>query len=450
MDSDLKETTEQSPEEAGKQRKRRKRVRVILLVIAGVVALLIAGWNILLRAALNQMDESIKAPPPGADTIAAFDAALVDIPALTLPPETRIVALGEATHGNAEAFTLRRAILQRLAEAYGCRAFALEEDFAVAWKCNEFIINGQGTAEEAVNGLSFWLYKNQDMADLLQWMHDFNRAQPPGDEIRLYGFDIQSTDAERNAALACLALVDEAAAQEFRTRYITGKEDPQSITLELQEALKENRAAYIAREGEEAYLLAARYAQCLLYGLQRKEAENSFAFRDEAMAANVTWILEYERLRGREVLFISGHNGHTCKTSGYLQNEQDPYVMGSHLAARYGGAYYSIGMDVWENTFRANQNRSTYTLHNDGSEMIQAFAATGREAALLPVRQALEQPVLRGMLTTEQRICYGDAGPARFAKGKRARLSLNTLPVVPVQDFDAIAFLREATPPRSF
>lgn len=54
------------------------------------------------------------------------DAYAAPVEALTVREGAGIIALGEATHGNAEFQRLRRDVLERLTEEYGVRSFARE------------------------------------------------------------------------------------------------------------------------------------------------------------------------------------------------------------------------------------------------------------------------------------------------------------------------------------
>lgn len=74
---------------------------------------------------------------------------------ITVPGSPEIIALGEASHGNADFQTLRLTVLRQLVENNGVRAFALEADFSEAITINRYILGGEGTAEDAVSTLSF-------------------------------------------------------------------------------------------------------------------------------------------------------------------------------------------------------------------------------------------------------------------------------------------------------
>ncbi len=114
---------------------------------------------------------------------------------LTVREGAGIIALGEATHGNAEFQRLRRDVLERLTEEYGVRSFALEADFGEAAGVDEYIKGGAGTAAEALNGLSFTIYHTREMEQLIEWMRA-NDGAAEGEKLNFYGFDMQNPDAD--------------------------------------------------------------------------------------------------------------------------------------------------------------------------------------------------------------------------------------------------------------
>ena len=108
-----------------------------------------------------------------------------------MPEETKIVALGEATHGNREFQALKLEVFQVLVERYGVRALALEGDFGGCESVNRYIHGGGGTARDAVAAIGFAIYRTQEMEDLVSWMRTYNETAPEGQDLRFYGFDMQ-------------------------------------------------------------------------------------------------------------------------------------------------------------------------------------------------------------------------------------------------------------------
>ena len=58
-----------------------------------------------------------------------YEKYAVTVEELSIPEQTKIVALGEATHGNKEFQQLKLDIFKIMVEDYGVRAFSLEGDY---------------------------------------------------------------------------------------------------------------------------------------------------------------------------------------------------------------------------------------------------------------------------------------------------------------------------------
>lgn len=64
---------------------------------------------------------------------------------IVIPSDKRIIALGEATHGNKEFQELKLSIFKKLVEENGVRAFAIEGDFGGCLEVNDYIHGGSGS-----------------------------------------------------------------------------------------------------------------------------------------------------------------------------------------------------------------------------------------------------------------------------------------------------------------
>ena len=107
---------------------------------------------------------------------------------ITIPDSVRIIALGEATHGNAEFQQLKLDVFKLMVEKYGVRAFALEGDYGGCEAVNRYIHGGAGTAQEAAAAIGFPIYRTEQMAHLIEWMRQYNMTAKEGEDLRFYGF----------------------------------------------------------------------------------------------------------------------------------------------------------------------------------------------------------------------------------------------------------------------
>src|SRR3981081_3662779 len=137
----------------------------------------------------------------------------------------RLVLLGEASHGTHEFYHERAQITQRLIKEKGFTAVAVEADWPDAYRVNRYV-RGAGDDAFAVEALSdfkrfpTWMWRNTDVVEFLEWVHEHNEALPPrSTKIGFYGLDSCTLRASMDAVLRYLEKVDPEAAKVARTRY---------------------------------------------------------------------------------------------------------------------------------------------------------------------------------------------------------------------------------------
>ena len=99
----------------------------------------------------------------GSADLEEFAAYAGQISEITIPENTRIIALGEATHGNREFQQLKLDVFQIMVEQYGVRAFAFEGDYGGCEVVNRYIHGGEGTAKEAAAAIGFAIYRTGEI-----------------------------------------------------------------------------------------------------------------------------------------------------------------------------------------------------------------------------------------------------------------------------------------------
>lgn len=102
--------------------------------------------------------------------------------------KSRIVMLGEATHGTEEFYNIRRYISQRLIQEHGYNFIAVEGDWPDCQRLNDYIHSRKGDSAEKImkqfNRWPTWMWANQETASLIEWMKNNNAS--------FYGLDIYS------------------------------------------------------------------------------------------------------------------------------------------------------------------------------------------------------------------------------------------------------------------
>ncbi|USG65042.1 erythromycin esterase family protein [Brevibacillus ruminantium] len=388
----------------------------------------------------------------------SLESNLVPVSKMELPSKT-IIGFGEATHGNKQFTTLKFDIFKHLVEKQGFRVFAIEGDFGGGQKVNEYILGGSGTAQDAAKAIGFTIYNTEEMASLLSWMRSFNEQRDTKDKIHFYGFDMQRYDHNKNGLFTYLQKVDPTLASQYgvalanlndKTVYDQKKAKVQeglSHIKNLMERMKENKSVYIAKSSEKEYELALAFAEAIKQNATLHGTNVNYSnARDLYMAEKVKWMLSFEKkYYGRENIFITGHNGHIEKTSTTTGMTT---CMGAHLAKTFGEQYYAIGSEFYESSFIANDaatnERKEFYVKNSGNDRLAVlFAHTNRKDGFLDFAKARQDENFTAFLNRAQPIsAIGAVFSGLYGKIEK----MYTLQMIPAKAFDAIIFVRTATP----
>ena len=321
-----------------------------------------------------------------------FDAA-VDKVIDSLGDRVELLGLGEALHGGEDILMLRNRLFQRLVEAHGYSAIAVESSFPRARAVNEFV-SGRGLSSyESVQeaGFSHGFGSLNANRELVEWMREYNAEPSHSVKIQFYGFDspteMTSTDSPRRIlyfVLDYLTSIDILRAKEYRERIdaLLGKDadwenpaammDPsKSIGLSPEATLlrieTENLIAelgarcpeLVGKSNKDRYLEAVKYAtvarQLLNYHamLARTSVKpgdrlvSGLGLRDSMMADNLEYIVSREHDRGKVLAFA--HNSHLKRGKTQWQLGADLLIWwpaGAQLQEMLGQSYAVIGTAV--------------------------------------------------------------------------------------------------------
>src|SRR5690606_31621192 len=92
--------------------------------------------------------------------------------------DSRIVLLGESSHGTSEFYTWRAALSKKLIIEKGFDIITVEGDWADAYHVNFYIKDDVGSdAQNVLNNFDRWpqwMWNNQEMANLVNWLQSWN------------------------------------------------------------------------------------------------------------------------------------------------------------------------------------------------------------------------------------------------------------------------------------
>ena len=146
-----------------------------------------------------------------------FNAA-VDKVIDSLGDSVALLGFGEALHGGEELLVLRNQLFQRLVEAHGYSAIAIESSFPRGPIINEYVLGRGPASYEAVQdtGFSHGFGTFEANRELVEWMRHYNADPAHPRKLQFYGFDSPTdvvTDSPRQTlhfALDYLSSVDDA------------------------------------------------------------------------------------------------------------------------------------------------------------------------------------------------------------------------------------------------
>jgi len=134
---------------------------------------------------------------------------------------SRVVLLGEASHGTSEFYRARAAITRRLIERHGFTIVAVEADWPDAAAIDRYVRQSphQPMSSPSFTRFPTWMWRNKDVDDFIGFLRRHNAPKSPGERVGFYGVDLYNMTASIAAVLAYLDRVDSKAAEVARARY---------------------------------------------------------------------------------------------------------------------------------------------------------------------------------------------------------------------------------------
>jgi len=289
---------------------------------------------------------------------------------LDLICRSRIVLLGESTHGTREFYELRVALTRKLIAQHGFSALAIDADWPDVLPVDRYL-RGLGDDESASVALAGferfpeWRWRNAEVEELVEWLRSFNHYRPPEERIGCYGLDLYALHASARAVLSYLAEVDPEAAIRARLRYAcvdpAGAEPagvPEACQDEVVAELVEMQRRRSARSGRapsgEAWFRAIQGARVAhraeaYYRALVAGAPSTFSLREVELADTLDLL---------SAQLAVAHGGAAPRIVVWAHNAQvgdsrDParrYTLGSVLRERHPREVSIVGLSTHDGT----------------------------------------------------------------------------------------------------
>jgi erythromycin esterase-like protein len=275
-----------------------------------------------------------------------------------------VVALGESAHTSGGFYVLKHRVFRYLVETMGFRVFAIESSWSGTERTDRYVQTCEGDPREVLlEHHGVWL--GDEVADLLRWMCEWNRAHPdPADKVHYFGFDVRQARVDGLALIDFLQRTGVAAdhpwiagirfCEEVTEDHPQGEVPAERYTpcvraLSAVDAhFQRNRAEIVRRTSERDFT----FAKLHLVGLRAEEDLQflfntnfaaAFSARDAAMAYAFQTLRAMKFPKARTMIWAA--NVHVAR-SPRLPNGERP--MGSYLAAALGRNYVSFGLAAHE------------------------------------------------------------------------------------------------------
>ena len=119
---------------------------------------------------------------------------------------SRVVALGEATHGTSEFFRMKHRLTRFLVTQMGFRHVAMELDPEAAAKIDAYIQGG--SVRNPTADLS-WPWAAGEVAAMVDWMRKYNQSAPEPGRLHFHGIDYQGQRRDFRMARNTLDLLED-------------------------------------------------------------------------------------------------------------------------------------------------------------------------------------------------------------------------------------------------
>ncbi|GGF85636.1 hypothetical protein GCM10010912_33670 [Paenibacillus albidus] len=289
----------------------------------------------------------------------------------------KYVLLGEASHGTSEYYSVRTELSKRLIAEQGFRFIAVEGDWPSCYTLNRYIkgYTGPGAALSDFNRWPSWMWANQEIRDLAEWLRDFNKDKPDADKAGFYGMDVYSLWESMDEILKYLAArgsVDLEAAERAFECFEPYTRDEQSYGVSASlygEGCEEEVIALLSKlqgqwksanqdDQEEALsaelnAMAVKGAEAYYRTMIRHDSE-SWNIRDRHMVSALEKLMEFYGEKTRALVWA--HNTHIGDARATDMAQDEMINVGQLLREKHGSDVYAIGFGSYQGTVTAGRS----------------------------------------------------------------------------------------------
>ncbi|HYF97794.1 MAG TPA: erythromycin esterase family protein [Coxiellaceae bacterium] len=308
---------------------------------------------------------------------------------IKLVGDSRIVLMGEASHGTEEFYNARIELTKRLILENEFNAIAIEADWTSAIPICHYLKGiSEDSAEDSLSEFKRfpeWMWRNTTIPPFLQWLRNHNDGYSSDQaKIGLYGLDLYCLNNSMQAVIDYLKHYDEAAANIAMQRYACFDHhvaDPQQYVYLVENKLKTPCVKEVSNQFLDMQHLAftrltknlSDKTDALFYALQNarlvKNAEHyyralfesnqlSWNIRDQHMAETVQNLIAYleDKLNKPAKIIVWAHNSHVGDARATEMSAKGELNLGQIVREQFNLSSCLIGFSTYSGKVTAADN----------------------------------------------------------------------------------------------
>lgn len=347
--------------------------------------------------------------------------------------DKRIIAIGESSHGLAEYFKLKSALIIYLHKELNFEVFAMEAglgDVNLAYSNIDTL-----SVLELRDHSVFGNFRVKEAIPLFEYIKNTSTTENP---LIYTGYDTQSSSHYGDALLKKLIQpfnqqLSDSIHKRFKSYYgwAQALRNNDSINYYIQRDIfintsNEISAILVENENEikSTFKISDFQHKMLLKMLEgyRKSTHLDFnnryqyiALRDEIMAENITWILN--SLYPNKKIVIWGHNGHVENSKSNINQYK---MMGHYLKETFKKDYYSLGLFAYKGETYNHWTQKIIPFENSDSTFIEKkMIDTQKKISFLNLRKVRSNKNTAWLFNSINGFEMENGGAISFIPSKR-------------------------------
>lgn len=241
--------------------------------------------------------------------------------------ESRIVGLGEATHGTHEFMKGNTEIMKYLISYMNFKVIVFESGYGGTNLLNKYITGDNVSINKAIYNIGFLNFMNNDILSFVKWLREYNSNKIQDEQVKVYGCDSQSVRYVIDDLVKFLQQ-HQSLSTELKNRLIDLRdklsETPDKEKIKTLKLLQSSFNPLIA--DVEINQRMNIVIQCI--DIATSSTLGSILKRDRYMASNCDWLFNANNQRK---MVIYAHNMHIAKaTDNSLEKPMGQYISQLH------------------------------------------------------------------------------------------------------------------------